>query len=73
MLTTQDLFLHDGQMLFILSYHKTQSQTNASWWLVYFLLPEVAQLVTQYLTIIQLFREFLWQETQIPVAISDYL
>jgi hypothetical protein len=22
-LTTQDLFLHDGQMLFILSYHKT--------------------------------------------------
>ena len=25
-LTTRDLFLHDGQMLFILSYHKTRSQ-----------------------------------------------
>lgn len=30
MLTTQDLFLHNGQMLFILSYYKTQSQTNVS-------------------------------------------
>jgi superfamily II DNA helicase RecQ len=72
-LTTRDLFLHDGQMLFILSYHKTRSQTNASRWPVRFLLPEVAQLVTQYLAIIQPFREFLQQETQIPVAISDYL
>jgi hypothetical protein len=60
-------------MLFILSYHKTQSQNNASRWPVRFLLPEVAQLVTQYLAIVQPFRKFLQQETQIPVAISDYL
>jgi hypothetical protein len=45
-LTTRDLFLHDGQMLFILSYHKTRSQNNASQWLVCFLLLEVAQLIT---------------------------
>lgn len=72
-LTTRDLFLHDGQMLFILSYHKTRSQSNASRWPVRFLLPEVAQLVTKYLAIIQPFREFLHHKSQIPEALSEYL
>jgi superfamily II DNA helicase RecQ len=72
-LTTRDLFLHDGQMLFILSYHKTRSQSNASRWPVRFLLPEAARLVTSYLAIVQPFREFLHSRTQIPEALSEYL
>ncbi|KAF9882608.1 hypothetical protein FE257_005966 [Aspergillus nanangensis] len=72
-LATRDLFLHDGQMLFILSYHKSRHQSNASRWPVRFLLPEVGQLVVQYLTIIQPFREFLHAQTQVPVDLSNYL
>jgi hypothetical protein len=72
-LTTRDLFLHDGQMLFILSYHKSRNQNNASRWPVRFLPPEVAQLVTQYLAMIQPFRDFLQHETQQPGAASNYL
>ena len=60
-------------MLFILSYHKTRSQTNASRWPVRFLLPEVAQLLVKYLAIIQPFREFLHRKTDIPEALSEYL
>ncbi|KAG2179720.1 hypothetical protein INT44_006568 [Umbelopsis vinacea] len=45
-LTTRKLFLHDGQTLFVLSYHKTRSRTNGSRWIARVLLPEVAQLVT---------------------------
>lgn len=71
-LTTRDLFLHDGQMLFILSYYKSRNQTNASRWPVRFLLPEVGQLITQYLAIVNPFREFLQQETGGPKP-SDYL
>lgn len=71
-LTTRDLFLHDGQMLFILSYYKSRHQNNASRWPVRFLLPEVAQLITQYLAIVNPFREFLQRETGGP-KLSDYL
>ncbi|KAJ5117445.1 DNA helicase [Penicillium atrosanguineum] len=71
-LTTRDLFLHDGQMLFILSYYKSRHQSNASRWPVRFLLPEVAQLITQYLAIVNPFREFLQRETGGPKP-SDYL
>ncbi|KAJ5117435.1 telomere-associated RecQ helicase [Penicillium atrosanguineum] len=71
-LTTRDLFLHDGQTLFILSYYKSRHQSNASRWPVRFLLPEVAQLITQYLAIVNPFREFLQQETGGPKP-SDYL
>lgn len=71
-LTTRDLFLHDGQMLFILSYYKSRNQTNASRWPVRFLLPEVGQLITQYLAIVNPFREFLQKETGGPKP-SDYL
>ncbi|OJD23078.1 hypothetical protein ACJ73_05575 [Blastomyces percursus] len=72
-LTTRDLFLHDGQMLFILSYHKSRHRTNASRWPVRFLLPEAAQLVAQYLVMIQPFREFLHAQAQVPVAVPEYL
>jgi len=72
-LATRDLFLHDGQMLFILSYHKNRHRSNASRWPVRFLLPEVAQLLVQYLAIIQPFREFLQAQTQVPLAVSEYI
>ncbi|KAJ5465272.1 ATP-dependent DNA helicase [Penicillium daleae] len=70
---TRDLFLLDGQMLFILSYHKTRNQNNASRWPVRFLLPQVAKLVTQYLALVQPFRTFLQHETLGSRRISDYL
>ncbi|KUL81288.1 hypothetical protein ZTR_09156, partial [Talaromyces verruculosus] len=59
LLHTRDLFLHDGQMLFILDYHKTRHRSNASRWPARFLLPEVAQLVTQYLVLVMPFRQWL--------------
>ncbi|KAL2843525.1 hypothetical protein BJX68DRAFT_270023 [Aspergillus pseudodeflectus] len=43
-------------------------------WPACYLLPEVAQLVTQYLTIIQPFRHFLQDQAQIPNdGVGDYL
>jgi hypothetical protein len=61
-------------MIFILSYHKGRHQSNASRWPARYLLPEVAQLVTQYLTIIQPFRHFLQDQAQIPSnSVGDYL
>jgi hypothetical protein len=72
--TTWDLFIHDSQMIFILSYHKGRHQSNASRWPARYLLPEVAQLVTQYLTIIQPFQHFLQDQAQIPSdSVGDYL
>jgi hypothetical protein len=72
-LVTRELFLHDGQMLFVLSYHKARSRTNGSRWIARFLLPEVAQLITLYLAIVQPFRRFLHQEKPGSGAVSDYL
>jgi hypothetical protein len=72
-LATRELFLHDGQMLFVLSYHKTRSQSNASRWIARFLLPEVAQLVTLFLVLVQPFRTFLHREKPGSGAVSDYL
>lgn len=72
-LATRDLFLHDGQMLFILSYHKNRHRSNASRWPVRFLLPEVAHLLVQYLAIIQPFREYLHAKAQVPPATSEYI
>jgi hypothetical protein len=70
---TRDLFIHDGQMIFILSYHKTRSQSNASRWPVRYLLPEVAQLVVQFLALVQPFRDFLHGEAPGSGDVSPYL
>lgn len=72
-LETRNLYLHDGQMLFILQYHKSINMSNASRWPVRFLLPEVAQLVAQFLILVQPFRRSLQRHTAIPEAVSDYL
>ena len=77
-LHTRDLFLHDGQMLFILDYHKSRHRSNASRWPARFLLPEVAQLVTQYLVLVMPFRQWLHHKVQqdhsrAPAPFCDYL
>lgn len=72
-LETRNLYLHDGQMLFIIQYHKSMNMVNASRWPARFLLPEVAQLVAQFLILIQPFRRSLQQNVAIPEAVSDYL
>ena len=69
----RNIFVHDGYLLFILTYHKSQSRTNASRWPVRFLLPEVGQLVLQYLAIVVPFRRFLSKEVQNPEEVSEYL
>jgi hypothetical protein len=70
---TRNLFLRDGQMLFILDNHKNWSISTLYRWPVRYLLPEVAQLVTQYLAIVQPFRQFLHREAPGFGAVSDYL
>lgn len=69
----RNLFVHDGYMLFVLTYHKAMKQTNASRWPVRFLLPEVAQLLMQYLVLVMPFRRWLKEEVMIPDDVSEYL
>src|SRR5271156_5512797 len=69
----RNLFLHDGDVLFILTYHKALHRTNASRFPVRFCLPAVGELVVQYLVLIQPFRELLARQTAIPAEISEYL
>lgn len=69
----RNLFLHDGRLLFILTYHKSLSRTHASRFPARFLFPAVAQLLTQYIALILPFRAWLSQETQNPLRISEYL
>ena len=78
LLHTRDLFIHDGQMLFILDYHKTRHRSNASRWPARFLLPEVAQLVTQYLVLVMPFRQWLHHKVhqdhpRVLTPFCDYL
>jgi hypothetical protein len=69
----RNLFIHDGYVLFILTYHKSQSQTHASRYPVRFLLPEAGELLVRYLTLVQPFRRWLSQDTQIPERVTEYL
>ena len=67
------LFMHNGWMLFILTYHKSIGRTNASRWPVRVLLPEVAQLLAQYLVVVVPFLRFLSVEVRVPEEVSPYL
>ena len=69
----RNLFVHNGHLLFVLTYHKSIRRTNASRWPVRFLLPEVAQLLLQYLMLITPFRRWLQEEVMIPDHVSEYL
>jgi superfamily II DNA helicase RecQ len=69
----RNLFIHDGYILFILTYHKWQSQHHASRYPVRFLLPEAGELMVQFLVLIQPFRRWVAQETGVPPRVSEYL
>jgi Orsellinic acid/F9775 biosynthesis cluster protein D/DEAD/DEAH box helicase/Helicase conserved C-terminal domain len=69
----RNLFIHDGYLLFILNYHKSLSQTHGSRYPVRFLLPEVGELLVQFLVLVQPFRRWLSQETHIPARVTEYL
>ncbi|KAK3061704.1 hypothetical protein LTS18_005618, partial [Coniosporium uncinatum] len=62
----RNLFIHDGHLLFILTYHKPLNMTNASRYPVRFLFPEVGSLLVRYLILVQPFRAWLREETGSP-------
>ena len=69
----RNLFVHDGYVLFILTYHKSLAMSNASRWPVRFLLPTVGELLVRYLVLVQPFRIWLKEEVSIPEDVSEYL
>jgi len=69
----RNLFVHDGYVLFILTYHKSLAMSNASRWPVRFLLPAVGELLVRYLVLVQPFRIWLKEEVSIPEDVSEYL
>ena len=72
-LAKRNIFVHDGYVLFILNYHKTLYQSNASRWPVRFLLPSVGELLVQFLVMVQPFRRWLKEEVSIPREVTEYL
>ena len=69
----RSLFVHNSYLLFILKYHKSLNMVNNSRFPVRFVLPEAAQLLLQYLVLIQPFRTWLSEETGQPECVSEYL
>ena len=69
----RDVFLHDGYVLFLLTYYKSLSRTHASRHPVRFLLPHVGVLLVQFLVLIQPLRRLLCREVHIPADVSEYL
>jgi superfamily II DNA helicase RecQ len=69
----RSIFVHDGYVLFILSYHKSINLTNASRFPVRMLMPEIGELLVRYLVLIQPFRAWLAHDTKIPAQVSEYL
>ena len=69
----RNIFVHDGYLLFLLSYHKSLNMTNSSRFPVRFLLHQVEELLLQYLILILPFRIWLSAETGVPECVSEYL
>ena len=69
----RNLLLHDGYMLFLLTYHKAQARSHASRYPARFVLPAAASLLVQFLVLITPVREFFATEVQIPSCVSAYL
>lgn len=69
----RNIFIHDGYVLFILTYHKMLNQTNASRWPVRFMLPAVGELLVQFLVMVPPFRRWLKEEVAIPKEVTEYL
>ncbi|KAK3064884.1 hypothetical protein LTS18_003047, partial [Coniosporium uncinatum] len=69
----RNLFIHDGYLLFILTYHKSLNMTNASRYPVRFLFPEVGSLLVQFLILVQPFRAWLREEVGSVEDVTEYL
>ena len=63
----RNIFIHDGLVIFILTYHKSINRTNASRYPVRCLLPEVGELLVQFLALVQPFRRWVYRQKQ-PTA-----
>lgn len=72
-ITVRNLYLHDGYLLFLLTYHKALHRTHASRFPVRFLFPDVGQLMVQYLVLILPMRRLLSKAVGIPLTVSEYL
>ena len=60
-------------MLFLLRYHKSLNITNSSRFPVRFMLAKVAELLLQYLVLVQPLRIWFSMETSLPKCVSEYL
>ena len=73
MLQKRNLFIHDGRLVYILTYHKSINLTNASKWPARFLLPEVASLTVQFLALVIPFCRWLRHSSGQKGEVSEYL
>lgn len=71
--TKRNVFVHDGHVLFLLTYHKSLSRTHASRHPARFLLPEVRLLLVQFLVLITPIRRHFHREVSVPADVSEYL
>jgi len=69
----RNIFVHNGHIIFILTYHKSLNIVHASRYPLRVLLPEVAVLLLQYLVLVLPFRAWLAKETTSSENISEYL
>jgi hypothetical protein len=69
----RNIFIHDGYVVFILTYHKSLSMINASRFPVRVMMPKVGELLVRYLVLVQSFRSWLAYDTKIPEEVSEYL
>jgi hypothetical protein len=69
----RNIYIHDGYVLYLITYHKMLSNTNASKYPVRLLMPDVGELLVQFLTITLKFRRWLSGETSIPERINEAL
>jgi hypothetical protein len=69
----RNIFIHDGNVIFLLSYHKSLNLTNAARFPVRVLLPEVGELLVQYLVLIMPLRVWLLCEMESRNPVSEYL
>ena len=69
----RNVFIHDGYLLFLLRYHKSLNMTNSSRFPARFMLAKVAELLLQYLILVQPLRIWFSVETGLPKYVSEYL
>lgn len=70
-LTKRSIFLHDGFVLFFLTYHKSLSRTHASRHPVRVPLPAVGVLLVRFLVLIQPLRRHFHREVRIPDDVTN--